>query len=62
MRAMPMPPVLQALAEGVARPAQAAPPLQQFRIALAHRAAGAGVGARMLQLSCFYQPCGGRRT
>jgi len=62
MRAMPGSTVRQALAEGVARPAQAAPPLQQFRIALADGTAGAGVGARVLQLTCFGQPSGGCRA
>ena len=60
--AMPVGPVRQPLTEGAARPAQAAPPLQQLRIALAHGAAGAGVGARSLELPCFCQSSSGCRA
>lgn len=67
MRTMPVRPVPTnavslSFAEGVARAARAAPPLQQLRIALAHRTAGACVGARVLQLAGFYRASDGRRA
>src|ERR1700730_17474533 len=63
MRAVVIATVRKLVAERVARPAQASPPFEELRIALADRTAGPRVGARSLQLTRFRQAtrgCGPR--